>query len=142
MLTPSRSTADKMPARRHNAFMTGMGVTTDGIRAWANALPEVTEKQHHLFQVPLWQVRGTTFLGMGRDETSAVFCIDEESANAAAAAGPEHATAVHRRDPRGSFLGLDVRLSRVSEERVAALVRQAWAEKAPKMLAKQQHTDD
>lgn len=57
------------------------------------ALPEVTEKQHFRFEVPLWQVRGRTFLGMGRDETTAVFCITEESADAAAAAPPEYPSA-------------------------------------------------
>jgi hypothetical protein len=51
--------------------------TTDQIRAWATALPEVAEKQRFRFKVPLWQVRGRTFAGMGRGETSTVFCITE-----------------------------------------------------------------
>jgi hypothetical protein len=113
------------------------GVTTGDIRAWAAALPEVTEKQHHLFKVPAWQVRGKTFLGMGRDETTAVFCITEESANSAAAADPDHAAAVRRRDARRSFLGLEVRLDSVPPERAEALVREAWAAHAPRRLAKQ-----
>jgi hypothetical protein len=57
------------------------------MRNWATALPEVTEKQHFRFKVPVWQVHGRTFLGMGRDATTAVFCITEESANAQASAG-------------------------------------------------------
>jgi hypothetical protein len=44
---------------------------------------------------------------MGRDETNPVFCIAEESANARAAADPDHAVAVRRRDARRSFLGLE-----------------------------------
>jgi hypothetical protein len=111
--------------------------TTEQIRALATALPEVTEKQHFRFKVPLWQVRGRTFLGMGRDETTAVFCISEESANAAAAADPEHAAAVRRMDARRSFLGLEVRLASVPPELVEALVRAAWVRQAPKMLVKQ-----
>ena len=111
--------------------------TTDEIRAWAVALPEVTEKQHFRFKVPLWQVRGRTFLGMGRDETTAVFCITEGSANAAAATDPAHAAAVRRMDARCSFLGLEVRLDGIPKERIEALVREAWAAQAPKRLVKQ-----
>jgi hypothetical protein len=48
-------------------------------------------EQHFRFKVPLWQVQGTTFLGIGSDETTAVFFIAEEAAEAAAAADPDHA---------------------------------------------------
>lgn len=100
------------------------------------ALPEVTEKRHHIFRTPVWQVRGRTFLGMGRDESSAVFCIAEESANAAAAADPDHAAAVRRKDSRRSFLGLEVRLAGLTEERTRALVREAWTAHAPRALVR------
>ncbi|HWD06314.1 MAG TPA: MmcQ/YjbR family DNA-binding protein [Amycolatopsis sp.] len=113
------------------------GVTTAKIREWATALPEVTEKQHHLFKVPVWQVRGRTFLGMGRDESTAVFCIPEESANAAAAADPANAAAVRRQNAQRSFLGLEVRLAEVPAERLEAWVREAWATQAPKTVVKQ-----
>jgi hypothetical protein len=112
-------------------------MTTSEIRALATALPEVTEKQHFRFKVPVWQVRGKTFLGMGRDETSAVFCVTEDSAEAAATADPDHATLARRMDARRSFLGLEVRLAGVPAERVEALVREAWAAQAPKTLARQ-----
>jgi hypothetical protein len=112
--------------------------TTDEVRAWAMALPEVTEKLHFRFKVPMWQVRGKTFLGMGRDETTVVFCITEESAGAAAAADGEHATPVRRMDARRSFLGLEVRLDGVPAKRLRELVREAWATKAPKTLVRQQ----
>ncbi len=112
-------------------------VTPDEIRSWAIALPAVTEKQHSRFHVPLWQVRGKTFLGMGRDETSAVFCVSEDSAVGAAAADPEHVAAVRRMNAQRSFLGLEVRLAGVPPERVQAWVREAWATHAPKTLVKQ-----
>lgn len=108
--------------------------STDQIRAWATAFPEVIEKQHFRFKVPLWQVRGTTFLGMGRDETTAVFCVSEESASAAADADPDHAAAVRRTDARRSFLGLEVQLGGVADDRIEALVREAWATQAPQRL--------
>lgn len=114
-------------------------MTTEKIRGWAAALPEVTEKQHHHFKVPVWQVAGRTFLGMGRDESAVVFCISEGSANAAAAADPERATAVRRRDARRSFLGLQVQLAGLSAKRAEALVREAWVAQAPKRLVNQ-HT--
>jgi hypothetical protein len=112
-------------------------MSTEEIRAMAMALPEVTEKQHFRLKVPLWQVHGKTFLGMGRDETTAVFCITEQSAHAAATADPEHAAAVRRMDARRSFLGLEVQLSAMTPERVEALVHEAWAAQAPKRLVNQ-----
>lgn len=112
-------------------------MTTSEIRGWATALPEVTEKQHFRFKVPLRQVRGMTLLGMGRDETTAVFCITEEPADAAAAADPEHAAAVRRMDARRSFLGLKIELAALPAKRVEALMREAWVSRAPRALVKQ-----
>lgn len=114
---------------------------TGDIRARAMALPEVSEKQHFRFKVPLWQVRDKTFVGMGRDETTAVFCITEESAAARAATDPENAAVVHRMDARRSFLGLEVRLVGTSSEVLQELVQEAWVAQAPKTLAKQYRGD-
>ncbi len=96
------------------------------------ALPEVTEKQHFRFKVPLWQVRGKTFVGMGRDEITAVFCISEEAARTAALADPGHAAAVNRMNAQRRFLGLEVQLAGVPPERIRRLVREARAAQAPK----------
>lgn len=109
-------------------------VSATEIRAWAMALPEVTEKQHHLFKVSVWQVRGRTFLGIGRDQTTAVFCISEESAQAQAAADPNHSAAVNRMNAQRSFLGLEVPLAGAAAERIEA--RDGWAAQAPKMVIK------
>ena len=98
------------------------------------ALPEVSEKLHFRFKVPLWQVRGKTFLGMGRDQTTAVFCISEDSAEGAVAADPRLGAAVRRADARRSFLGLEVPLRGVDPKRLEALVTEAWAAQAPKRL--------
>lgn len=106
------------------------GAMTDRIRAWATALPDVTEKEHVRFKVPLWQVRGKTFVGMGRDETTAVFCLTEASAGARAAADPDSAQAVRRTDARRSFLGLEVRLGAVAPETIEDLVNEAWVTQA------------
>lgn len=59
---------------------------TDEIRRWAVALPEVEEPSHFRFHTPVFKVRGRTFLGLGKDETTAVFCIGEQQADHAAAA--------------------------------------------------------
>ncbi len=96
------------------------------------ALPEVAEKQHFRFTVPLWQVSGKTFLGMGRDETTAIFCITEQSAEAAATAAPEVSAVVRRMDARRSFLGLEVQLAAMDADRIEELVTEAWATTAPK----------
>lgn len=116
--------------------------TTADIRALATALPEVTEKDHFRFKVPLWQVRGKTFAGMGRDETTAVFCISEKCAEEYAAADPEHTAAVRRTDARRSFLGLEVKLAGVSAQVVRNLIEQAWTAQAPRTLAKQRSQID
>ncbi|HEY0949214.1 MmcQ/YjbR family DNA-binding protein [Nocardioides sp.] len=109
-------------------------VSVEQIRAWAMALPEASEKQHFRLKVPLWQVRGKTFLGMGGDETTAVFCIPEEAAAEVVAADPELGTPVRRSDATRSFLGLEVQLRGIAPERAEALVVEAWRAQAPKRL--------
>ncbi|GAA4213355.1 MmcQ/YjbR family DNA-binding protein [Actinocatenispora rupis] len=107
---------------------------TDDVRQWATALPEVEESSHFRFHVPVFKVRGRTFLGMGRDGTTAVFCIAEERAAEEAAADPGRCTPQRRPDARRSFLGLEVRLDGLPAERLAALVTEAWRQQAPKRL--------
>ena len=99
------------------------------------ALPEVEETSHYRFHVPVFKVRGRTFLGMGRDQTTAVFCISEQQADRAAAAEPGACEAVRRQDARKSFLGLQVVLGSVPAERVRSLVEEAWRTQAPAKLA-------
>jgi hypothetical protein len=99
------------------------------------ALPEVEETSHFRFHVPIWKVRGQTFLGMGQDETTAVFCISEQEADDAAAAGPAACAAVRRRDAGRSFLGLQVNLGNVPGKRIKELTEKAWHQQAPKRLA-------
>jgi hypothetical protein len=109
--------------------------TTDDIRRWAMALPEVEETSHFLFHVPVFKVRGRTFCGMGKGETSAVFCVSEQQAHQAAAGDPRSCEAVRRKDARRSFLGLQVDLGGVPAERIRGLVGDAWRQQAPKRLA-------
>jgi hypothetical protein len=115
----------------YGAFVT----TTDEIRRWATALPEVEETSHFRFRVPVFKVRGRTFLGMGKDETTAVFCVSEKQAETEAEADPAACAAVRRQDARRSFLGLQVELGHVCGERVRSLVDQAWRQQAPERLA-------
>jgi hypothetical protein len=110
-------------------------VTTEDIRGWALALPEAEETRHGRFGTPVFKVRGRTFLGIGRDERTAVFCISEQQAAAAAAADPGTCSAERRRDAHRSFLGLQVELSQVPAHRVQGLVLDAWRQQAPKRLA-------
>ena len=109
-------------------------ITTEDIRRWAMALPEVTEKSHFKFKVPVFQVSGKTFLGMGRHEDTAIFCIPEDAAEAAAIANPDTYESVRRKDSRRSFLGLQVRLYGLDQGRAQELVEQAWRTHAPKRL--------
>lgn len=115
-------------------------ISIDAIRRIALALPEVEEISHHRFRVPVFKVKGTTFAGLGRDEASAVFRVSQEEAAAAAAADPDTYEAVRRPDARKSFLGLQVDLASVSEDRVRELVDHAWRERAPKRLVAEHDT--
>lgn len=99
------------------------------------ALPEVEETSHFRFHVPVWKVRGKTFLGVGKDETTAVFCISEQEADEVAAANPASYEAVRRQDARRSFLGLQAGLSGISPGRAKDLVEMAWRHQAPQRLA-------
>ena len=115
--------------------------TTDDIRRWATALPEAEETSHFRFHTPVFKVRGRTSLGMGRDETRAVFSISEQQADTAAQADPATCQAVRRRDARRSFLGLQVELGSVSEERIRRLVEEAWRQQAPRRLVAEYDRD-
>lgn len=99
------------------------------------ALPEVEETTHFRFRTPVWKVRGRTFLGMGKDQRTAVFCVSEQQASAAAAADPASCAAVRRQDSRRSFLGLEVVIGNLSRQRIRDLAEMAWHEQAPKRLA-------
>jgi hypothetical protein len=83
----------------------------------------------------VFKVRGRTFVGMGRDETTAVFCPGESRADEEAAADPATCTAERRKDARRSFLGLQVVLAGAGEDRVRGYVLEAWRQQAPKRLA-------
>jgi hypothetical protein len=109
-------------------------ITTEDIRRWATALPEVEETSHFRFCVPQFKVRGKTFAGMGKDATTAVFCVSKEEAGSAIAADPATCEAVRRMDTRRSSLGLQVQLSNVTEARVRGLVEDAWCHQAPRRL--------
>jgi hypothetical protein len=94
------------------------------------SLPEVEETRHFRFGVPQFKIRGTTFAGLGKDATTAVFCVSEKEADSATAAEPATCQTVRRMDARRSFL----QLRDVSEARVRALVEDAWRRQAPKRL--------
>jgi hypothetical protein len=115
---------------------------TDDIRRWATVLPEVEETSHFRFHVPVFKVRGRTFCGFGKDETTAVFCISEQQANTAALADPATYEVVRRRDAKRSFLGLQAELGNLSKERIRHLVEEAWRHQAPKRLVADQGSPD
>ena len=94
-------------------------ITTEDIRRSVTALPEVTETSHFRFKVPVFQVAGNTFLGMGRHEDTAIFCIPE-AAEAAAKANPD--------------TYLQVRLGSLDSARAKELIEQAWRNQAPNAL--------
>ncbi|MGH7642382.1 MAG: hypothetical protein ACRENX_05095 [Candidatus Dormibacteria bacterium] len=109
-------------------------MTTEDIRRWAIAHPEVAESSHFLFHSPVFKVRGRSFLGLGRGEKMAVFLISQEDTDEEAAGDPSHCRSVRRQDATRSLLGLEVEFAHVSSKRIERLVEQAWRQQAPKRL--------
>jgi hypothetical protein len=72
---------------------------------------------------------------LGKDETTAVFCISEQQADRAAAADPGACQAVRRNDAPRSFLGLQVQLGSLPAESIRYLIEEAWRQQAPRNLA-------
>ena len=122
-----------VPEAQHPS-RTGSVITADVLRRYATGFPEVEEFTHFRFGLPLWKVRGKTFAGLESGGTRAVFCISPEAAAAAAADEPAVYEVIHRSDARRSFLGLSVRLTAVSEDRVHELIEHAWRHQAPRRL--------
>lgn len=116
-------------------------ITTEDIRRCATALPAVEETSHFRFRVPLFKVRDKSFAGMGKDETTAVFCVSEQQARSATAADPATGEVVRRMDARRNFLGLQVQLNHVSEARSRELLEDAWRHQAPKRLGAEYDQD-
>lgn len=107
-------------------------ITTDDIRRFATAFPEVEEYTHHLFKVPGFRVAGNAFAGMDKGEATAVFSVSGEEAAAAVADDPDVYQEVWRPGARKSLVGLRVDLARVTPERIRELVEHAWRNKAPR----------
>lgn len=116
-------------------------ITTQDLRRWATALPEVEETSHFRFHVPQFKVRGRTFAGLGADATTAVFCVSEQDAGRATAADPATCQGVRRMDARRSFLGLQVQLRTVSRVQARALLEDAWCTQAPRRLVAEYRRD-
>lgn len=74
---------------------------------------------------------------MGRDETTAVFCVTEDSAAVVAQADPQHAAAVRRKDARRSFLGLELLLDGVSGKTSPATRSRGLDQQGSKALVKE-----
>ncbi|MGW5360104.1 MmcQ/YjbR family DNA-binding protein [Actinopolymorpha pittospori] len=111
------------------------------IRRFATAFPEVEEFTHHVFEQPVFKVRGKAFAGMDRGGRTAVFSIKQEDAAAAVAAEPAVYKEVWRNASTRSFVGLRVNLEKVSPEHVRDLVERAWRNKAPKRLVASYDTE-
>jgi hypothetical protein len=109
-----------------------MPVIAAHIRRWALALPEAAEAPH--FELTSFRVRGRIFATMppGGGELR-VFVADEDRDPALAA----HPGIVHKLHWGGKVVGLTIDLGSAPAAAVKALLRKAWAAKAPKTAAAQ-----
>jgi len=103
----------------------------DQVRRHALSLPEVTEQPH--FDYTSFRVRGKIFVTVPPDGQHMHVFVDEEQRELALAV---HATCVEKLWWGGKVAGLRVNLAKADGAVVNELVRQAWARKAPKSLAR------
>ena len=102
----------------------------ESVRRLALSLPEVTEQPH--FDYTSFRVRGKIFATAPPGGQHLHVFIDEEQREVALAV---HAAYVEKLLWGGKVVGLRVDLDKADVKVVDALVRQAWARKAPKRLA-------
>ena len=104
----------------------------DQLRRYALSLPEVTEQPH--FDYSSFRVRGKIFVSVPPGGQHLNVFVDEEQRELALAV---HAAFVEKLWWGGKVVGLRVELAHADGKAVNELVRQAWARKAPKRLARQ-----
>ena len=104
----------------------------DQLRRYALSLPEVTEQPH--FDYSSFRVRGKIFVSVPPGGQHLNVLVDEEQRELALAV---HAAFVEKLWWGGKVVGLRVELASADGKVVNELVRQAWARKAPKRLARQ-----
>ena len=104
----------------------------DQLRRYALSLPEVTEQPH--FDYSSFRVRGKIFVTVPPGGQHLNVFVDEEQRELALAV---HAAFVEKLWWGGKVVGLRVELASADGKVVNELVRQAWARKAPKRLARQ-----
>jgi len=103
----------------------------DQLRRYALSLPEVTEQPH--FDYSSFRVRGKIFVTVPPGGQHLNVFVDEEQRELALAV---HAAFVEKLWWGGKVVGLRVELAHADGKAVNELVRQAWARKAPKRLAR------
>jgi len=103
----------------------------ESVRRLALSLPEATEQPH--FDYTSFRVRGKIFATAPPGGQHLHVFIDEEQREVALAV---HAAYVEKLLWGGKVVGLRVDLDKADVKVVDALVRQAWARKAAKRLAR------
>jgi hypothetical protein len=106
-------------------------MTLDDARRLALALPEATEAPHFIYTS--FRVRGKPFATAPPDGSALHVFVGEDVRAPALAL---HAAYVEPLPWGAKVMGLRVRLDPASPRVVAALLRHAWAAKAPKALLK------
>ena len=101
------------------------------VRRYALSLPEVTEQPH--FDYASFRVRGKIFVTVPPDGRHLHVFVGEEQRELALAV---HATCLEKLWWGGKVVGLRVDLAKADGKAVKELMRQAWARKAPKSLAR------
>ena len=108
-----------------------MGVTVDGFRKLALALPEAEERAH--MGHPDFRVRGKIFATVPPDGGHVHVFAGEEFREPAVAMHPEFIEQLHWGK---KVVGVRIALARAKPDIVEQLVRRAWEAKAPKRLSK------
>jgi hypothetical protein len=102
--------------------------TEDDLRTIALSLPGVQEKATY-GRRPSWKVGGRGFVGVWKDETSAVFMAEDRAEKEALlATAPDK---FHTTEHYGDSARLLVRLAEVTVDELRPLVEESWRQVAP-----------
>lgn len=105
-------------------------ITLDDLRVISTALPEVREETH--FKLPAFKVRDKVIVVLQAGDGHAIVHVDPETAASAAVEMLGACEQVWRGG--GIFVGLQVDLAEIEQQRLASLIVRAWRHRAPKRL--------
>lgn len=106
-----------------------MSLELPAVRAFALSMPEAVEAPHH--ELASFRVRGKIFLAVPPEQTHLHIFVPEPARAQALAMHPEYLEKLYW---GGKVMGVRAELAQADAAVIEALIRAAWAGKAPSYL--------